>query len=281
MNGARHQVEQYVDSGVSVITLCEGKNGNLLTLGSLREIDAAIKSALADPAARVILLRSDGGAFCLGMDLSLLGNLEGREEEGASEAKEAVSLYSAVLSLIHSAPKPVVSLLEGEVKAGGVGLACACDVVLASERASFELGEIFFGLIPANVLPYIFSLRLAPQKARYLVMTGKRIDAREGRRLGLIDEVFTEAELEKSCRAVMRNLLRCSPAALAEAKAFTDFLLETDLVGARRIAQAKILEMIAKPGAREAAAAFRDGGVPAWFAQYRPRFPLSAKGKEG
>jgi enoyl-CoA hydratase/carnithine racemase len=281
MNGARHQVEQYVDSGVSVITLSDGKNGNLLTLGSLREIDAALKSALADPAARAILLRSDGGAFCLGMDLSLLGDLEGREEEGASEAKEAVSLYSEVLSSIHGAPKPVVSLLEGDVKAGGVGLACAADVVLASEQASLELSEVFFGLIPANVLPYLFSLRLSPQKARYLIMTGKRIDAREAQRLDLIDEVFTEAELEKSCRAVMRNLLRCSPAALAEAKAFTDSLLGTGLAEAREIAQVKLLEMIAKPDAREAAAAFRDGGVPAWFAQYRPRLPLSAKKKEG
>ncbi len=281
MNGARHQVEQYVDSGVSVITLCEGKNGNLLNLVSLREIDAALKNALADPAARVVLLRSDGGAFCLGMDLSALGALESRGEDAASEAKEAVSLYSAVLSSIHGAPKPVVSLLEGEVKAGGIGLACAADVVLASERASLEFSEVFFGLIPANVLPYIFSLRLAPQKARYLVMTGKRIDAREARQLGLIDEVFTEAELEKSCRAVMRNLLRCSPAALAEAKAFTDSLLGTGLAEARESAQAKLLEMIAKPDAREAAAAFRDGGVPAWFAQYRPRLPLSAKSKEG
>ena len=147
---------------------------------------------------RAILLRSNGPAFCLGMDLARLGRARAARRPGA-EAEKAVDRYAGVLKAIFSATLPVVCLVEGEVKAGGVGLVCACDIVVAGERATFELGEVIFGLIPANVLPYMLSLRMAPQKARYLVMSSRRISASEALRLNLVDEVVPAGMPSAGC----------------------------------------------------------------------------------
>ena len=168
-------IDRYIDSQVSVITLNNSENGNLLNLDTLTEFKRAFNGSYMNRDVRVILLRSDGKTFCHGMDLIQLQALNRRREEVKKEVEMAVSLYVELLYSIHTSPQPVICLLSGEVKAGGVGLACACDIILSTEDTTFELSEVLFGLIPANVLPYLLSLRITPQKARDLVLTSKRI----------------------------------------------------------------------------------------------------------
>ena len=144
-------VEQYVDSQVAVITLNDGEHGNLLSPEGLAALASAFDHTLHDPGVRAVLLRSNGPAFCLGMDLARLAAHDSARSR--MDAERAVDSFAGVLQTIYSAHLPVVCLVEGEVKAGGVGLACACDIVVATERTTFELGEVIFGLIPANVLP--------------------------------------------------------------------------------------------------------------------------------
>ena len=99
---------------------------------------------------------------------------------------------------------------------------------MAGEHATFELGEVIFGLIPANVLPYMLALRMSPQKARYLVMSSRRISASEALRLNLVDEVGRPVhDAERRVREIFKRLLCSSPRALAAAKEFTAELLGT------------------------------------------------------
>jgi enoyl-CoA hydratase/carnithine racemase len=136
------------------------------------------------------------------------------------------------------------------------------------------LGEVLFGLIPANVLPYLLAKRVNPQKARYLVLTAKKLSAVEAHQLGLVDEIFTQSEFERGTRNVLKGLLRSSPSALAEAKRFTHLLLGKDLQEARKAAAEQFIKMIENPAVVQGIEAFSAGELPEWFGRYRPQKPV-------
>jgi len=265
-------IDQYKDSQVAVITLSDGEHGNLLSPEGLGELAAALDATLGDPHIRAVLLRSNGPAFCLGMDLARWAAPV--SPNSRSEAEDAVDRYASVLKAIFSARVPIVCLVEGEVRAGGVGLVCACDIVVAGERASFELGEVIFGLIPTNVLPYMLSLRMAPQKARYLVLSSRRITASEALRLNLVDEIVPDADGERRVREIFKRLLCSSPRALAAAKEFTAELIGTTPEEGGVLARRRLLEMMRDPSTMEGVRAFQEGHAPAWFSRFRPERPL-------
>ena len=264
-------IDLEVDSQVALITLKDVKNGNRLNFDLLVLLERTVKESLTDPSVRVIVLRSAADAFCMGMDLSQVGSKDN------DATREALEPYGEVLFSLYTSPKPVVCLLDGAVKAGGVGIVCACDIVLSSAQTTFELGEVLFGLIPANVLPYLLSQRLNPQKARYIVLTAKNFCAEEAYRLGLVDELFAEEEFEKGARGVIKGLLRSSPWALAEVKSFTQLLLGKDLKEARAMATEKFIKMVNRPDVLRGIEAFKAGELPDWFSRYRPQKPLTRK----
>jgi enoyl-CoA hydratase/carnithine racemase len=260
-------IESYIDSGLTVITLADSEGGNRLNMDSLSELSHAINAALMNDEVRVILIRSNGANFCLGMDLVFLTDAEGDRSIG----EYAVGLYVDLLLKIYESPKPVIALVDGEVKAGGIGLVAACDIVIASENSSFSLTEVLFGLIPANVLPFIFGLRLTPQRARYLIMTAKRVSADEAKIIGLVDEVFSEDDLEKETRAIIKNLFRANPSAISLTKHFTMSIMFKELNESTNMAKEKLLELVGKPEIINAVKAFNEGSTPEWFAKFKPQ----------
>jgi methylglutaconyl-CoA hydratase/polyketide biosynthesis enoyl-CoA hydratase PksH len=142
---------------------------------------------------------------------------------------------------------------------------------------------VIFGLIPANVLPYVLSLRMPPQKARYLVLSSSRLAASEALRLNLADEVVPAAEMEKRLREIFKRLLCSSPGALAAAKDFTAELFDTTPEEGGILARRKLLEMMRDPATLEGVRAFQEGHMPAWFSRFKPGQPLSlaaGRGKE-
>ena len=275
-------VEQYVDSQVAVITLVDGPHGNLLDPEGLAELASALERSVGDARVRAVLLRSNGPAFCRGMDLARLA--AHASPGAAADAEKEVDLFADVLQKIYSAALPIVCLVEGEVKAGGVGLAVACDIIVATERASFELGEVIFGLIPANVLP-LLTLRVSAQKARSLVLSSRRLTAREALHLDLVDDVVPPAEAEGRTREIFKRLLCSSPHALATAKEFTAELIGSTPVQASVLARQRLVEMMHDPRTLDGVRAFQEGHTPSWFSRFRPSRPLAlgaaGQGEEG
>ena len=263
-------IEHCLDAGVAFITLGDRENGNRLNYESLELMLSHFHRSLAGEA-RVIVLRSSADVFCLGMDLVRL------QRESRGRVEKAFSFYLDLLYAIYTAPKPVVCLVDGDVKAGGVGIVAACDAVLSTERTTFEMAEVIFGLIPANVLPYLFSLRISPQKARYLTLFSKKLSAAEACNLGLVDELFSESDFEKGVRNILKRLFRSSPQALAEAKSFTADLLGRSFDEVRARAKDKFLELTGDGEVMQAVKAFNDGETPTWFERYKPGVPLTTK----
>ncbi len=261
------------DSQVAVVTLTNGAGGNVLNGESLAALHAAVSRASADDGLRAIVLRAEGDPFCLGMDLDLLQ--QAHRDPGLAE--KTIALYADLLAGIQASPQPVICLVQGAVKAGGIGLAGICDIVLASERATFEFSEVILGLIPANVVPFLSPWRLSTQTLKYLILTAKKLSAREALRLNLVDEVFAPAQLAAGVKAVLKSILRASPRALAETKQFMRQLAGDKTPADSALAQKKLLDLVRDPQVRQAIQAFQDGGTPAWFAKYRPEQPLVFK----
>ena len=259
-------VSYYLDSGAGVITLEDGDNGNVLNPESLGSLAKAFSHLNENHEARFIVIRSRGENFCLGMDLNRVANAG--QIDGL---QNIVGVYADLLYAMYTSSKSLVALIDGPVKAGGVGIAAACDIVLASENASFELSEALFGLIPANVLPYLFSLRVSPQKARYLVLSAARIDARNAMNIGLVDEVFPRGSFETEARKVFRRLCRISPAAVGEYKKFTSRMLDLPFEQRKEEALHKLLELMKSEETLKAIQNFNEGLTPSWFSKFKPQ----------
>jgi len=161
------------------------------------------------------------------------------------------------------------------VKGGGVGLVSVCDVVIASEESTFELGEAFFGVIPANVLPFLMTMRIPIQTARTIPRPDLSDARREGRRVaGTGGRGVPGRGLERGARDLFKRMWRVSPHAAAEAKAFTRILLTATPREGRDLARAKLAELLSRAEVTEAIRAFEEGGTPSWFQRFRPASTL-------
>jgi enoyl-CoA hydratase len=190
--------------GVRVLTLDSPHNRNALSLRLMTELDAGLAAATADPGIRAVLLTHTGTTFCAGADL----------REGAGTPHDLVALLRALVEC----PKPVVALVTGHVRAGGLGLLAACDIVVAGPAATFALTEARLGLAPAVIsLPLL--PRLEPRAAARYYLTGERFGPAEAARIGLVTVAAGPDEpVEEALGPVLDGLRRGSPQGLAESK---------------------------------------------------------------
>lgn len=188
-----------------------------LDVWSTSELADSVERAISRPGG-VILLAGADGTFCRGIDFTAL---LAAEDAGALEVEcaRSVSAFVRCVWLIHSCGKPVVAAVDGETLAGGVGLAAACDLVVATERSTFGMPETLFGLIPAITLPVLLE-RMTPQKARLVTMTASSYGAAEAQAMGLVDVVTSAEALEPTVRAHARSFVRASPDAVGALKRF-------------------------------------------------------------
>ena len=255
---------------IDILILDNSENGNVLNIDSLHSFIDALKKAETNSDSRAVILKSNGENFCLGMDLKFLEKVD-----DTKIAESSIMLYNELLTRIHTIHKPVISIINGKVKAGGMGIVGASDIAIASETSTFEFSEIYFGLIPANVLPFIYNIRLTPQKLKYLILTAKQLNANEALQIGLIDNVFSQAELNKGIKKIIKNLFRVSPAAAAETKKFINELYNKDTAYMINLAREELLGLIKQPEVLDAVKSFNNGLLPKWFERFKTNIDFS------
>lgn len=203
---------------VATITLDSPHNRNALSRQLVTELVAHLESAAADPAVKVVLLRSADRVFCSGADLT--------EVAGAGSADEGVKAIVQLQRLIATLPKPVVVELRGPVRAGGLGIVGAADIVIAEASVNFALTEVRLALAP-SVISLSLLTRFTSRAAADLFLTGRTFDATEAASVGLITRVVPEdAWLEDEISAVIGDLRAGHPQGHRETK----LLLNHDLV---------------------------------------------------
>ena len=245
--------------GVVTVTLNRPDLHNAFDDALIAEMTHVLATLGADPAVRAVVLRGHGKSFSAGADLDWMRRMAGYTE--AQNRKDAEGL-ARLMHTLDRLPKPVIGVVQGAAYGGGVGLVAACDIAIASTRASFCLSEVKLGLIPAAISPYVVAAIGARQARRYF-MTAEVISAACAKEFGLVHEVVAPDEVESTLAGVLDALFQGAPMAQAEAK---DLVF---LVDGAPVDQALIVETARRIAERRVSAEGREG-VGAFLAKRRP-----------
>ena len=204
-----------IEAAVARFSLDDPEHGHAIPRALLDDLMAALHRVEHDSACRILVLEGSDGIFCTGMDLHEVTRLAGAQQ--TARLRESIELYAHLLRRLTRFPKPVICLVDGKVLAGGIGLVAAADVVVASPRSTFALTEARWGLLPANVMPYLIR-RVGFQKAYWMALTTQTVAATEACAMGLVDQVGEEPQM--ALRQVILRLLRLPPETAGALKRF-------------------------------------------------------------
>lgn len=169
------------------VTLDRPDRRNAMDAALIEDLDAALDRAERSPDCRIVVLQGRDGVFCTGMDIARAA------EDTADDDEETAHRFFALMTRLTTIPRIVVSLVDGQVTGGGVGLSAACDLTYASPRSSFGLPEGLWGLLPCCVLPFL--IRRAGQQTAYAMsLTTLPLPAAEAERCRLVDAVDDDPE---------------------------------------------------------------------------------------
>jgi enoyl-CoA hydratase/carnithine racemase len=217
----------------------------------------ALSRARADETVRVVVLTGAGKAFSAGGDLSMISGAA-----GAASPVPPTSL-TALFPAMHGLGKPIIAMVNGHALAGGLGLMVACDLVVASDRATFGLTEIQVGLWPMMITAELVR-NIGRKRTLELMLTGKRISAEEAEAMGLVNHVVSHEDLEARTQALAEELAAHSPAAVA--LGLRAFYATQDMALAPALAhlQGELDRVLTLQDATEGIAAFLHKRKPVW-----------------
>jgi 2-(1,2-epoxy-1,2-dihydrophenyl)acetyl-CoA isomerase len=204
-----------VGDGVATVTLSDPGGPNALDLEAVRELAGAIEAAGADPAARVILLRAEGAAFCAG------GSIEFFADAGDQLHDRLLDFFEVLnpaVRLLHDTPKITIAAAHGAVAGGGIGLMAAADVVLIARSTVVTLAYEPLAASTDAGVSWFLARDIGYRRALALYLSSERIDAQGALELGLVTYVVDDDELEKRSRALAQRIAAGSPTAHASAK---------------------------------------------------------------
>jgi enoyl-CoA hydratase/carnithine racemase len=195
-------------AGVATVTINRPERRNAMSWTVIRQLRAALARAGADDQIRVVVLTGAGDtAFCAGADL---GGMAGHDE-GFLATHEARGELAGLFRELWSLGKPTVARVQGWAMAGGMGLALACDLLVASDRARFGAPEVNVGLWPYMItVPLVRSM--PPKKALELMLSGRVVDAAEADRLGFVTRVVAHDRLDEAVGELTATLASKPPA---------------------------------------------------------------------
>jgi enoyl-CoA hydratase len=246
-------VDYGVDRAIARITLDNPDNRNALSSALVNAVTEHLAASAADDAVRAVVLTHTGGTFCAGADLKE----QGSEGGPAAGTRRMLELLRTIVEL----PKPVITRLDGHVRAGGIGLVGASDIALAGPRTTFAFTEVRLGLAPA-IISLTTLGRMSERAAARYYLTGETFDASAAAAAGLVtvaaDDV--DAELATVCDA----LRACSPQGLAETKPLATAAALQRFVDRADAAQALSQRLFESDEAREGMLAFLQKRRPAW-----------------
>ncbi len=243
--------------GVAVLTLNNPAKHNALSRAVLAQFRERLDRIGDDPAARVVVIRSEGPVFCSGHDLREM--VDGAEEEYAAIFAECTSVMEAVRLL----PKPVIAQVQGLATAAGCQLVATCDLAVAADTASFATPGVQIGLFCTT--PGVAVARsVMPKKAMEMLLTGNPISAREALEFGLISRVTPADGLEEHVMELARQIARASSQTLAIGKPAFYRQVELDRPAAYEVAQQVMVENLLAEDAQEGIAAFLEKRDPRW-----------------
>ncbi|MFF4364030.1 enoyl-CoA hydratase/isomerase family protein [Streptomyces sp. NPDC001604] len=219
-------VQHATDNQVCRITLNRPEALNAITPDQRERIIQLLGEASADPEVRAVVITGTGRGFCAGADLR---GGSGAGERVAGDVARVLRLGAQrLIAAVLDCEKPVIAAVNGTAAGLGAHLALACDLVLAAESARFIEVFVRRGLVPDGGGAYLLPRLIGPQRAKELMFFGDTLSAAEAERLGLVNRVVPEAELDRTAREWAARLAAGPTRALALTKQLVNASLDAD-----------------------------------------------------
>ncbi|WP_246101261.1 enoyl-CoA hydratase/isomerase family protein [Streptomyces cyaneus] len=223
-------VQHATDNGVCRITLNRPEALNAITPDQRERIIQLLADASADPGVRAVVLTGTGRGFCTGADLrgTASGATTGAERVAGDVARTIRLGAQRLIAAVLDCEKPVIAAVNGTAAGLGAHLAFACDLVLAAESAKFIEVFVRRGLVPDGGGAYLLPRLIGPQRAKELMFFGDALTAADAERLGLVNRVLPDGELDKTAREWAERLAAGPTRALALTKQLVNASLDAD-----------------------------------------------------
>lgn len=247
---------------VATVTLNQPDKRNAMRPELLEAFAAAITRVRRDPSVRVVVVRGSGSTFCSGADFSSGFGAEAPQDIGAIRERLR-EIYGSFLGLL-DVEVPIIAQLNGHAIGGGFGLALACDIRIAAKGAKLGANFVRLGLSPGMAVSYFLPRLIGLPRAAELLFTGRIITAEEAARIGLVNEVVDDAQLERRVQAFAEEIAGAAPIAVR----YTKRALYAGLEDEPR----RALELEAFAQATTLQTADLREGIAALFEKRAPRF---------
>lgn len=228
---------------------------NILDISTIAELNRALARAASEASAKILVIDHLGKAFSAGVAI---------EDHTPDNVPEMIEKFHGIFRLLHSLAIPTVALVDGMALGGGCELAVFCDLVLASERATFGQPEIKVGVFPP-VAAVLFPHLVGRNRALELLLTGETVSAAEARAMGLINRVFpVEGFREKADEFLAKLTSLSGPVLKLTKRAVDENLYRSVSDGIATVEKLYLGELMNTEDAREGLNAFLEKRKPVW-----------------
>jgi enoyl-CoA hydratase len=242
-----------VERGIATVTLDAPENRNALSAALVGELTAHLHTASDADDVRAVVLTHAGATFCAGADL--------KEQAAEGGPAEGTRRMLALLHTVIDLPKPVVARLDGNVRAGGIGVVGACDIAIAGPATTFAFTEVRLGLAPA-IISLTTRGRMGERALSRYYLTGETFTSQAAAEAGLVTSAVDDAAAATG--AICDALRACSPQGLAETKRLTTAAVRAALQAGAAEMQALSQRLFESGEAREGILAFLQKRPPRW-----------------
>lgn len=250
-------VNVQVEGGIAVLTLTRAEAANALSIQMLHEINDALEVIQYDRSIRVVIVTGDGEkAFCAGADL--------KERKGMSEeqVRQTVALIGHTVTHFEKLAQPVIAAINGVAFGGGLELALACDIRIASSEAKLGLTETALGIIPGaggtQRLPRLIGIG----KAKELIYTARRLTSEEALGYGIVEHVVAPEQLFERAKALAAEMAKNAPISLMQAKIAINQGMQTDITTGLQIESLAYSRLLYTEDRLEGLKAFQEKRAP-------------------
>jgi len=229
---------------------------NALNSKLWREIYENLDRAVKSQKVRAVVITGAGRAFCAGDDIKEVSNIKTPEEAQNFFWNFAAPTITKIVSL----PKPVIAAVNGLAYGGGCEIAMLCDLVVASQKATFAVPEALIGAIPP-VAAVIGAFIIGRLNVNWMMLTGEPITAEEAKRIGLVNEVVPHEELLSAAERLAKATMRAAPSSIKAIKKLTSLNFDQRKL---RKAVEELVNIVQTEEGKEGHRAFVEKRLPKW-----------------
>jgi len=247
-----NSIDLRIENGTAWLTLNRPEVFNSFNREMALSLQSHLDNGANDPKVRAIVITGNGRAFCAGQDLKEVTT----PELNPGFKKILEEHYNPIISMIRNIEKPIIAAVNGVAAGAGANIALACDVVVASEHASFIQAFSKIGLIPDSAGTFFLPRLIGFQKASALMLLGDKVSAQDAERLGMVYKVFSSEEFMDETKKLAETMAQMPTKALGMTKRLLNASMTNDLNAQLEMESKLQIEAAQSEDYREGVAAF-------------------------